>query len=343
MTENQRSLVERARRIAEEVLYPDAAAVDRTGQVPAGHWEVLAEAGLYGASTAGLELPDIVRIIEILSGSCLSTAFVWLQHHGAVLSLSGSANARLRETYLTELTAGRKRAGAAFAGAVSQPGKLWAERVEGGYRLTGDAPFVSGWGIIDVVQVASRATEKTSGDTVVSGLIDAASAESLTAVPTELVAGQGTSTVRLRFDDHFLPDDRVTGAARYEDFLAFQHIGSRLNGAVTCGVAERAIRVLEQISKPQASPLWEQLDAARSELDRSLTDPAVLQSARARASELALRSAAALVAATGAPALLADQPAQRLLREATFGLVAASRPEMRSALVTAFTGGGRAG
>lgn len=144
MTDNERSLIERVQRVAEEVLYPDAAAVDPDGVVPTRHWEALAAEGLYGAAVAGLETSDFARIIEVLAGGCLSTAFIWMQHHSVVRSLSNTANADLRENFFADLVSGRKRAGAAFAGAVAQPVKLWATRIDGGYLLTGDALFVSG-------------------------------------------------------------------------------------------------------------------------------------------------------------------------------------------------------
>jgi hypothetical protein len=55
--------------------------------------------------------------------------------------------------------------------------------------------------------------------------------------------------------------------------------------------------------------------------------------ARAEAAELAVRAASALVAAGGGPSLDRSHEAQRLAREAIFTLVAASRPELKAALV----------
>jgi alkylation response protein AidB-like acyl-CoA dehydrogenase len=40
--------VARARALAEELLFPAAAAVDAAGTVPRGHLDALADAGLYG-------------------------------------------------------------------------------------------------------------------------------------------------------------------------------------------------------------------------------------------------------------------------------------------------------
>ncbi|NEW41556.1 acyl-CoA/acyl-ACP dehydrogenase [Nocardia cyriacigeorgica] len=335
MTDNERSLIERAQRVAEVVLYPDAAAVDQDGVVPARHWEALAEEGLYGAAVAGLELSDIARIIEVLAGGCLSTAFIWMQHHSAVRSLANTANTGLREIFFADLLSGRKRAGAAFAGAVAQPAKLSATRVGGGYLLTGDALFVSGWGVVDLLQVAARERTEDATDTVVSGLIEATAAETLSVTPVSLVAGQATATVRMQFDNHLLPDHRVSEVAAFSDFCTAQTIGSRLNGAVACGVAERAIDLLELTSAGPATLLREQWHSVHAGLDDAMPGPDVLQKARA----VALRSAAALFAASGSAALQTGHPAERLMREATFTLVATSLPDMRALLVDGFARG----
>jgi alkylation response protein AidB-like acyl-CoA dehydrogenase len=84
------AILDLAARIADDVLFPDAMATDRADRVPAGHLELLAASGLYGlagpAGRGGLDADPATasRVIETLAGSCLATAFVWLQHHGVV-------------------------------------------------------------------------------------------------------------------------------------------------------------------------------------------------------------------------------------------------------------------
>ncbi|RBO93616.1 acyl-CoA dehydrogenase family protein [Nocardia puris] len=331
-------MIRRAREIADNVLFPAAGEVDRRGEVPGEHWELLAREGFYGlaasAGTGELGVPEIVEILETLSGGCLSTTFVWMQHNGAVLGLAGTENTALRDRYFDGLVRGAIRAGVAFAGAVSNPAKLFAREVDGGYLLNGDAPFVSGWGVVDLLQVSAR-DDSSGTDLVVNGLVDAATGDGLSAHTLELVAGQATSTVRLKFEDYLLPADRVTGTAPYSDFLSYQAFGSRLNGCVACGVAGRAIRLLREAGQETAAAaLGKRLDAARSALDAALAAPDTMPAARAAAADVALQAAGALVAAVGAPALLAGHTAQRLVREATFTLVAASRPDMREHLLT---------
>ncbi|RAY11586.1 acyl-CoA dehydrogenase [Actinomadura craniellae] len=336
-------IVRRAHQIADDVLFPAANTVDETGQVPAGHWDLLAREGFYGLAAGfgaqELDFAEVVEVLEALSGGCLSTTFTWMQHNGAVLNLGGSGNTALRERHFEDLVAGRTRAGVAFAGVIPNPPRLWARAVEGGYLLEGEAPFVSGWGVIDLLQVSGRDRDSGETGTIVSGLIDARPGDGLTAEPVRLVAGQATNTVRLRFDGYLLPTDQITGTVPHADFLAYQAFGSRLNGCVACGIAHRAIRLLAEAGHPEAATaLTARLDHVRSALDAGLHDPATMPSARAGAAELALRAAGALVAGVGGPALLIGQHAQRLVREATFTMVAASRPDMRQHLVRSLTG-----
>ena len=79
------------------------------------------------------------------------------------------------------------------------------------------------------------------------------------------------------------------------------------------------------------TPLDQELKRLRAELDE--LDPTGIAAARGAAGELALRAAAALSVAMGSRALLLNDHAQRLAREALFALVYALRPDSRAALL----------
>ncbi len=84
-------------------------------------------------------------------------------------------------------------------------------------------------------------------------------------------------------------------------------------------------------------PLDDELAACRERLDAALTtDVTAMAQARAAASELAVRAAAALAVAHGSKSITADAQAQRLAREAVFLLVFGSRPAIKSALLRQF-------
>ncbi|WP_439032970.1 acyl-CoA dehydrogenase family protein [Gordonia terrae] len=338
-----------ALRIADEVLFPAAADVDRSGVVPASHWQALSDAGLYGiaapaeAGGPGLDLAEVTEILEVLLSGCLATAFTWLQHHGVVISLARSANTRLRDELLDATVAGRLRAGVAYAGAVPTPPRMRASRVDGRWVFSGDAPFVSGWGVVDLLQISARDTDT---DDVVSVILPMAELtdpprENIRVESIDLSAASATNTISLHIDGLPVEDTRVVSRIGLVDFFAGQNVGIRLNGTLPLGLVRRCTAVLDTAGhSQQARRLRERADVARLALDDALPDAAALLAARADAAGLALDAAAALVAAAGGRALVRGNDSERLFREAAFVLVAASRPELKDALLQRFSDSG---
>jgi alkylation response protein AidB-like acyl-CoA dehydrogenase len=288
------SMLERAGAIADDVLFPAALSVDAEGVIPRSHFDLLAEEGFYGLAGqpehSGIEVdfPSFLNILETLCGGCLTTTFTWIQHHSVVRSLTGTQNVDLRKKYLDIAIRGEVRSGVAFAGAIPRPPRLWATATDGGWLLTGEAPFVSGWGIIDMLLIAAREAAGGPQGTIVSGLVDAAAGAGVTVEELRLIAAQGSNTVRLRFDDYFLPAGKVLAEVSHIDFLANQHISARLNGCLAMGVAVRCIRMIDEAGQPDAAArLHTAQDAVRDRLDAGLADPPALPAARAAASELA--------------------------------------------------------
>jgi alkylation response protein AidB-like acyl-CoA dehydrogenase len=336
------SLVDAARTIADTVLFPAALDVDRTGTIPDTHWQTLAEAGLYGIAVPadlggpGLQFPELIAILESIAGGCLATAFTWVQHHGALASISASSNTTLRDELVTDLAAGRLRAGVAYAGAVPIPPRMRAERTADGWRLSGHAPFVSGWGVIDILQVSAADVE--TGD-IVAGVVPATAAPGITAVtPQELFVADATRTVSLDVDGLLIADERIVSRVSRADFMANQNFGSRLNGTLPLGVTLRCAAVLAAAGcTDEATDITADAAAVRGRLDAGLGDTTALLEARAEGAELAVRAASTVVANAGGAAILRSSPAQLLARNAVFTLVAASRPELKRSLVQRFS------
>lgn len=335
-------LVDAARTIADSVLFPAALDVDRTGTIPDSHWQALADAGLYGIAAPaalggpGLQLPDLIAILENVAGGCLATAFTWVQHHGALASLSASTNTALRDELVPGLIAGRIRAGVAFAGAVPIPPRMNAQRIPDGWRLSGHAPFVSGWGIIDVLQVS--AVDADTGD-IIAGIVPAGGTPGITDVTAQpLFVADATRTVSLDVDGLVIADERIVSRVTRAEFMANQNFGSRLNGTLPIGVTLRCAQQLDAAGRTDAAAaITADADAVRGRLDSGLAESTMLLQARAEGAALAVRAASAVVANAGGAALLRSSPAQLLARNATFTLVAASRPELKKSLVEQFS------
>jgi alkylation response protein AidB-like acyl-CoA dehydrogenase len=319
-------IVERARGIAEDVLFPAAMATDASDLLPRSHLDLLAREGFYGiagpSDAGGMDLDPSTTsdVVEALASGCLTTAFVWLQHRNPVRAVAASDTPGLREAWLIDLCRGERRAGIALAGNRPGPPILRASPTTGGgVIVNGEAPWVSGWGRVDVILATAR-----DDDTVVSVLVDASAAPTLDVERARLVGANASGTVTLRFHDHRVPAERVVGREPHAGVLARDAAGLRLNGSLALGLVDRCCRLMGP------GPFDRQLLEVRASLDRAT--PETLPTARAGASELAMRAATALTVADGSRSILAGRHPQRLAREALFLLVFGSRPAIRAEL-----------
>jgi len=315
-----------AREISDGVLFPGALEADASEVVPIDRLDRLADAGFYGLAgprdAGGMGLSDFgtaLEIIEIIASGCLTTAFVWVQHHGAVRALV-EAPEPLRDAWLPHLCRGEVRAGVAFSG-LRRPGPpiLTAQADGDGWRFNGFAPWVTGWGRIDVVRAAAR---RKDGD-IVWALVDAKPGPTLRVEPLRLAAVNASATVTLRFEDQMVPSDRVISIQPFDDWQAADRASLRLNGSLALGVARRCASLLD------SERLTAEVDECRRALDE--TAPDMMPEQRARASELALRAATTLVVSGGGRSITMDEHAQRLAREALFLLVFGQTPAIKAA------------
>jgi alkylation response protein AidB-like acyl-CoA dehydrogenase len=321
-------LVQTAQRIADEVLFPAALDTDASDTVPRELLDELAAAGLYGlAAPPDLGGPDadfrtVCAVQEAVASGCLSTAFVWAQHHGLVRSVAAAGRPELTATWLAPLARGDIRAGLGGASLLPRPA-LRAERNASGWVLDGILPFVSGWGRIDVIHVAAQADD---GE-IVWLIVDAVEGPSLHAERLRLAALNATATMRLTISGLAVPADRLTGKHPPGDRAAPEVL--RMHAAFALGVAARCCALLGPTS------LDAELTSLRAELDQLGPGTAA---ARSAAGEFALRAAATLMAAEGSRSLLTASHPQRLAREAMFVLVYALRPASRAALLNRLLG-----
>ena len=313
-----------ARAFADEVLFPSAADVDALPVVPRERLDLLAEHGWYGLSApaSGVELHEAWPIVEAFAGACLTTTFVWMQHLGTAPACAYGPD-HLR-SWVEPLATGAHRSTVAFAGLLPDP-PLRARRDAGDWVVDGQAPWVSGWGLGDLIHVAAR----TPDDEVVWLLVDTSS-EGIDATPLHLLAVNASSTVTLHLTDVRVDAARETSRFPWAAWPARDAMGLRTNGSLALGVAARCCRLIGP------SALDEQLEVRRSELDRGT--PETMPAARAAAATFAVQAASALVAHRGSRSVIAGDHAERLLREAALLLVFGSRPSIKAQLLARLGG-----
>jgi alkylation response protein AidB-like acyl-CoA dehydrogenase len=318
--------------LAEDPLFAWAMDVDRAGRVPASHLDLLAAEGLYGVAAprevGGLGAQDAAvaaDLVQTLASGCLTTAFVWIQHHGLVRAAADSQQAGVGERWLAPLAKGEVRAGVGLAGARGGPSGTVVRRTGAGFLLDGEVPWVTGWDMVDVVHVAAV----DEANIVHFLIVDAVASATLEVTPVDLVAVQASGTVTVRFVGHEVPADRLTGTKSFDEWRRGEASGSALNGFLALGVVDRCLRLLGPSAV--ADRLGRELAACRSALLRA--GAATIPDARAAASELAVRAAATLTVHHGSRSIRTDEHPQRLFREAGFLLVFGTRPAIRSALL----------
>ncbi len=326
-------------------LLAEAEATDRADRLPEGHFAALAQLGLYGmvASTdaggLGLRPSQIRHVLRRLGSGCGATAFAFAQHHGTTANVAGTANRAMRDRWLPALT-DRTLAGIAYAH-VRRPGTpvLRAEPAADGesWILDGHAPWVTSWGLAEVLGVAAQ----TADGRLVWSLVPAREGGGLSLTRRfELSVLGATATVALAFDGHRIGPEGIIDVVDFGPWAdRDRHLAARPN-PLCLGIGDRAMAMLDDIDPERADelrPSWDRL-GRRAELqarsvDRRKADEATVARARAETVLGTQNLPAALLAAVGGRAMERGHPAQRLHREAGFYVVQAQNAAGRQALL----------
>ncbi|GAA2754768.1 acyl-CoA dehydrogenase family protein [Actinopolymorpha rutila] len=336
-------LLRAAHQLAADLLAPNAADVDTT-TVPRSHLDALGRAGLLGLAApvadGGSAAPPRLqrRIQEVLAGADAATWFVGAQHHGPVRLLADS-DAPARAELLPRLARGELVAGTAFAHLRRWPDRpVEAERVAGGWRFGGVAPWYTGWELNDVFSLGGATADRE----VVFGIVPARPRDGLVASePLRLAAMTATRTVRLRFDGLFVPDSHIVARVPVDRWLHTDRRNTVMPNPAAFGLVATAVRRLHEVAEQTgltpagqaADRFAERLERLREHTDRLFDDVPpddqhdVRLATRARVGTLLVDATTALVVAGGGRSMTLTDPAQRLAREAAFLLVQAqTRP-----------------
>lgn len=338
-----------ASRLATELLAPDATTVDRCG-IPPSHIEAIKASGLLGMAVpveyGGLGTSGRAqrRVGEILAGADCSTYFVQAQHHPPTAMLARADQPA--RTLLPQLADGTLMGGVAFSHLRAYPRRpVTATAVPGGWRLDGHAPWLSGWGLNDVVMIGGI----TADDECIFGYVPAREQPGLTAsTPLELAALQATATVAITLEGLHIPEDMVAVRLPFAVWSALDRRTTvNVNPAVfglIAAVTDRLLEAEDRGSAAAGAALAEQAQAAQERCYRLIDDVDPAEAigerlgAKTAATELMLRASATLVAAGGGRAMGTGNSAQRLAREALFLVVQAQTTEVRIDLVATLAG-----
>ncbi|MEV6836616.1 acyl-CoA dehydrogenase family protein [Streptomyces sp. NPDC051133] len=344
MTTTAHPLVVRARRLATDLLAPQAEWVDQEG-VPGSHIAAVKRSGLlgvvapvaYGGSGAP---PAVLReTAEILAGACCATWFVQTQHHTPVQTLAQS-ELPVRERLLGPMSRGELLSGVAYAHLRAYPRvPVRVHRQGDGWRFDGTVPWYTGWGLNDVMLLAGM----TAAGEVLFAFTEAREQPGLRAsAPMRLAALTAACTVSLELDGLWLPEEAVALRAPYETWAPGDRARTLNAPPAVFGLAEAALSLLDERT---AEPLRSRLADVRRRA-YALADHPVPQeragerlAVRAEAYEALRTATTAAVVAGGGRSMALTSRAQRLAREGLFLLVQGQTAESREAHLRALVHG----
>jgi isovaleryl-CoA dehydrogenase len=153
LTPTQEDLRATAHQLADTVLRPGAAEVDRLRRYPDDNLRTLGEAGLLGLLVPtdyggrGGTLVDLALVCESLGWGCASTAMCFLMHSCGCTLVAARATPEQGERWLRPAARGEARATLAFSERISgahfyQP-DIQAARRNGSFHLSGRKSFVT--------------------------------------------------------------------------------------------------------------------------------------------------------------------------------------------------------
>ena len=292
----------------------------------------------------GLDLPPVEfrRFQEASARASGAAAFLESQHQSACSLIARSSRQPLRERFLRKLATGEQTSGIAFSHLRRKgPPPVAATPVPGGYRLDGQLPWVTGWGLFTLCVTAAPlpdgrilfAVHPLGNSPTMRG-----------SPPLELAAMSVTQTVTVEVREFFIPDGDVLDLHPATWIQENDRIAIALQSPLALGCAQAGIDVLRAEARAKnhagmagaADRLDGELDSVRTEAYRAMEERGDLERglrARSAAIELAGRAThAAVIAAAGAGNLM-SHPAQRVYREAlAFSVLALSPPIQDAAL-----------
>lgn len=248
------ALVERARQFARDSVAPAAAAWQRGDVDPRAVLREACSAGLASVELPlalggqGMRFAAKLRVVEELAKADFGFAFALVNHHNALVRIAETDEA-IRSQRLHDLLGGVQFG--AFAYTEPEHGsdlvqlETVAEKVSGGWRLSGRKSWVTGaaWADVFLTLVQTRPGSGAAG--IALALVEAGRDGFHRDAPYGTTAGRAAGLGGFRLDDYFLADELLLeppGAALRAALAGIN--GARCYVAAMCaGMLESALDV----------------------------------------------------------------------------------------------------
>lgn len=220
LSSEQKMLQDTVRRFALEKVAPRAQQIDESAEYPQDMFEALTELGLfalpfpeeYGGANSML---SACLAVEELGRICYNTAYLLIVQWVPFGAILYGGNQAQKDKYLSALSSGQMRSAISVteAGGGSDVAgiRTRAEKVDGGYRLTGEKVFCTNAAIADFIVVAAK-TDPDKRHGGISAFIVERDSEGFDIGRSERKLGsRGLPSSPLYFNDCFVPEANRIG------------------------------------------------------------------------------------------------------------------------------------
>jgi len=353
LSDDQRQIQDLIRRVAQEKVAPRANDIDRTGEYPQDMFDLLCDLGLFAlpfpSEQGGADsLVSACIAIEELGRVCYNTAYLLAVQWTPFGAILAGGTAEQRDRWLPDLATGKMRASISVTETQSGSDvggiRTRAQRVAGGYRLSGSKVWCTGASVSDYIFVAA----KTGEDNTRAGI-------NLFRVPRDAgglqigrkedkTGARGVPSHPLFLDDVFVPADDCLGAEQggfklvMEAFNTARPIHAARGVALAQGAIDHAVAFIKHRSafgqpvenfqglRWMLADMEIQTSAARAmvygvaqAVDDGVTGKALAPMAAAAkcfATDTAMKVATDAVQLFGAAGITTDYPINRYMRDA---------------------------
>ncbi|MDK6203236.1 acyl-CoA dehydrogenase family protein [Oligella urethralis] len=220
LTQEQKQIQSLAQQFANNEIKPIAAQADQNAQFPMSIYENAFSLGLLNSSLpqeyggAGLGCMELVLITEALCYGCLGIGAALCINSLAAEPILIAGTHEQKAKYLSRLTSG---AMASFALTEPSAGsdvasiKTKAEKVQGGYRLTGSKIWISNANMAEFFVVFAK-TDPQGGYKGLSAFIVPADTEGISVgAPISKMGQKAAPACEVFLDNVFVPDEQLLG------------------------------------------------------------------------------------------------------------------------------------
>ncbi|MEV0235257.1 acyl-CoA dehydrogenase family protein [Nonomuraea sp. NPDC050786] len=249
--QDAKDLIELTREIADKELARRVDEHERAETYPEGLFATLGSAGLLGLPYpeefgGGAQPYEVyLQVIEELAMRWAAVAVATSVHTLACFPVAAYGSEAQRERWLPDMLAGRVIGGYSLsepqAGSDAAALTCKAERVESGYRITGNKAWITHGGIADFYALFARTGEGLRG---ISCFLAPGAADGLTfGRPEEKMGLHAVPTTSAHWDGAILDEERLIGEEGQGLHIAFRALDSGRLGIAACatGLAQAAL------------------------------------------------------------------------------------------------------